>query len=56
MCDKGFDKYEEVQNHIVSNHQNILLKLRKDLNEEEEKEIDLFMKEFDKDGNRLAPK
>ena len=56
LCDEGFDKYEEVQNHIVSNHQSILLRLRKDLNEEEEKEIDLFMKEFDEDGKRISPK
>ena len=43
-----------VQNQIVSNHQNILLRVRKNLNEEEEKEIDLFMKEFDEDGNRIS--
>ena len=50
---EGFDNFEDVRKHIVKYHQNVLLQLRKDLNEDEEREIDDFIKEFDEDGKRI---
>ena len=53
LFNKGFDNFEDVQKHIVEYHQNVLLQLRKDLNEDEEREIDDFMEELDEDGKRI---
>ena len=53
LCNEEFDNFEGIQKHIIEYHQNVLLQLRKDLNEDEEREIDDFMKDFDKDGKRI---
>ena len=53
FCNEGFDNFEDVRKHIIKYHQHVLLQLRKDLNEDEEGEIDDFMKDFDEDGKRI---
>ena len=53
LCNEGLDHYEDVRKHIVKYHQNVVLKLRMDLSEDEEREIDNLMKDGRWKENKL---
>ena len=56
LCDDGFEIIEDVKKHIVNYHQNGFLQLCMEFNTDEEKDVDDFMKEFDKDENKIFSK
>ena len=53
VWNEGLDNFKDVQKHIIGYHQNVLLQLRKDHNEDDKREIYDFMIEFNKDGKRI---
>ena len=48
ICNEGFDHLEEVQKPIIKIHQNVFLELRKDCDEDEERDIVECMKKSTK--------
>ena len=61
VCDEGFEKSDQIRNHIENNHKEIILQLSKDINNEEGSESDstcseesygdTWLAKFDEDGN-----
>ena len=60
VCNKGFDKSEEMKTHIEKEHKDILIQIGKDINEDDESESDssndesygeAWLAKYDSDGN-----
>ena len=60
ICDEGFDKIDEVKNHISIYHKDTLMQITKNIEEVEEDSSsdesfgDSWLAKFDEDGNRLG--
>ena len=60
VCDEGFDKEDEVSNHITINQKDILIQISNDVDSDEEESCseesfgDSWLDKFDEDGNQIG--
>ena len=60
VCDEGFDKEDEVSNHITIHHKDILIQISNNIDSDEEDSSseesfgDSWLAKFDEDGNRIG--
>ena len=60
VCDEGFDKEDEVSNHIIINQKDILIQISNDVDSDEKESCseesfgDSWLDKFDEDGNRIG--